>query len=208
MANIKNDMETPTLAIMGRPREFDVNDALDRAIEVFWRNGYEGSSVAELTEAMGVSPPSLYAAFGNKEGLFRRALDRYIEKHGAYWDKAVAEPTARGMAEQLLRGCADFLAQKNNPPGCMFARSAASCGEGADTIRQELTARRAEGEAKVRKRLERAKAAGELPRDQSPTDLAHYLMTMMDGMAARAACGASREELRKVAELALRAWPT
>jgi AcrR family transcriptional regulator len=192
---------------MGRPREFDVNDALDRAIEVFWRNGYEGSSVAELTEAMGVSPPSLYAAFGNKEGLFRRALDRYIEKHAGYWDKAVAEPTARGMAEQLLHGCADFLAQKNNPPGCMFARSAASCSEDAEVIRRELTARRAEGEAKLCKRLERAKATGELPRDQSPADFARYLMAVMDGMAARAACGAGREDLRKVAELALRAWP-
>ena len=192
---------------MGRPREFDVNDALDRAIEVFWRNGYEGSSVAELTEAMGISPPSLYSAFGNKEGLFRRALDRYIEKHGGYWDKAFAEPTARAMAEHLLHGCAKFLAQERNPPGCMFARSAASCSEDAEAVHRELTARRAEGEAKVRKRLECAKAAGELPRDQSPADLARYLMTVMDGMAARAACGAGREELRKVAELALRAWP-
>jgi AcrR family transcriptional regulator len=201
-------METPTLAIMGRPREFDVNDALDRAIEVFWRKGYGGSSVAELTEAMGISPPSLYSAFGNKEGLFRRALDRYIEKHGGYWDKALAEPTARGMAEHLLHGCVDFLAQKYNPPGCMFARSAASCSEDADVISRELKARRAQGEARLRKHLECAKAAGELPRDQSPADLARYLMTVVEGMSAHAAGGASREELRKVADLALRAWPT
>ena len=83
---------------MGRPREFDLDRALDQALEVFWRNGYEGSSIAELTEAMGINPPSLYAAFGNKEGLFRRALDRYTEQHGRYWDDALAAPTPSVIA--------------------------------------------------------------------------------------------------------------
>ena len=135
------------MATMGRPREFDLNDALDRAIEVFWRNGYEGASVAELCEAMGIRPPSLYAAFENKAGLFRHALDRYLEQRAGYWDEALEAPTARAMVERLVRGCVDFLTEEGNPPGCLFVRSAASCSEATDCIRQELAVRRAEGEA-------------------------------------------------------------
>ena len=136
------------MATMGRPREFDLNDALDRAIEVFWRNGYEGASVAELCEAMGIKPPSLYAAFENKAGLFRHALDRYLERRVGYWDEALEAPSAREMVERLVRGCVDFLSEEGKPPGCLFVRSAASCSEAADCIRQELAARRAEGEAR------------------------------------------------------------
>ena len=113
------------MATMGRPREFDLNDALDRAIEVFWRNGYEGASVAELCEAMGIKPPSLYAAFENKAGLFRHALDRYLERRVGYWDEALEAPSAREMVERLVRGCVDFLSEEGKPPGCLFVRSAA-----------------------------------------------------------------------------------
>jgi len=195
------------VAIMGRPREFDLNDALDRAIEVFWRNGYEGASVAELCEAMGIKPPSLYAAFENKEGLFRHAIERYLERRVGYWDEALEAPSAREMVERLVRGCIDFLTEKGNPPGCLFVRSAASCSEAADCIRQELAARRAEGEARLRERLERAATDGELPPDLDPAGFARYLMAVLEGMTMRATVGASREELRQVGEMVLRAWP-
>jgi AcrR family transcriptional regulator len=191
---------------MGRPREFDVDQALDQALEVFWRNGYEGASVADLTQAMGISPPSLYAAFGNKEGLFRKALDRYVEKRTTFWQEAVKAPTAREMVERLLAGTVDFLSDECNPSGCLLVRGAMSCSEAADTIARELTARRAEGETILRERLEQDRTKGALPPDLDPTDYARYVMTVLEGMSVRAAGGASRDELRKVADMALRTW--
>ena len=192
---------------MGRPREFDIERALDRALEVFWRNGYEGASIASLTEAMGINPPSLYAAFGNKEALFRRALDRYVQQRTGFWDEALAAPTARGMIAHLLHESANFLTEKCNPPGCLLVRGALSCSEAADPIVEVLAARRSEGEAAIRGRLEDAKLAGELPPGLVPVEFARYVMTVLEGMSVRAAAGANREELHKVAEIALLAWP-
>lgn len=193
--------------VIGRPREFDVDRALDCALDVFWRNGYEGASIADLTAAMGINPPSLYAAFGNKEGLFRKALDRYIEQRTLFWEEALKLPTARGTVEHLLLGGADFLTEKSNPQGCMLVRSAMSCSEAEETIQKELNARRAEGELKLRERLQKAKKSGEMPLDLEPADYARYVMTMLEGMSVRAAGGATRKELRKIADLALRCWP-
>jgi AcrR family transcriptional regulator len=192
---------------MGRPREFDLPQALDQALQVFWRNGYEGASIADLTAAMGINPPSLYAAFGNKEGLFRKALDRYAEQHMKFWNKALEAPTARGMVEHLLRESANFLTEARNPPGCLFVRGALSCSEAADAIQKELAARRAASEVKLRDRLEVARNDGKLPPELDPTDYARYLMTVMEGMSVHAAGGATREELHKVADMVLRAWP-
>jgi AcrR family transcriptional regulator len=192
---------------MGRPREFDVERALDRALDVFWRNGYEGASIADLTAAMGINPPSLYAAFGNKAGLFRKALDRYAEQRTKFWSEAFDAPTARGTVEHLLRQSADFLTEKCNPPGCMLVRSSLSCSEAEDAIHRELTARRNEGELKLRERLKRAKKEGEMPPELDPADYARFIMTMLEGMSVRAAGGATRKELHKVADVALRAWP-
>ena len=194
------------MATMGRPREFDVDQALDQALEVFWRNGYEGASVAELTQAMGISPPSLYAAFGNKEGLFRKVLDRYIALRTRFWQDALEAPTARGMVEHLLAGTVDFLSDEANPSGCLLVRGAMSCSTAAETIARELTAKRAEGEVILRDRLEQGRAKGELPPDLDPADYARYIMTVLEGMSVRAAGGAGREELRKVADMALRSW--
>jgi len=192
---------------MGRPREFDLDRALDHALEVFWRNGYEGASIAELTEAMGINPPSLYAAFGNKEELFRKALERYVAQYARYWDDALAAPTARGMVEHLLREAANFLSDECNPRGCLMVRSVVSCGDAAEAIQQQLAAQRSEAEARVRARLERAKDEGLMPPDLDPGDFARYIMAVMEGMAVRAAGGAGRQELERIAEMALRMWP-
>jgi len=194
------------MGTMGRPREFDVEHALDQALEVFWRNGYEGSSIAELTQAMKISPPSLYAAFGNKEGLFRKALDRYIEKRTNFWQEAMQAPTARAMVERLLEGTVEFLSDECTPNGCLLVRGAMSCSEAADKIARELTAKRAEGETMLRERLTDAQAKGELPANVDPADYARYIMTVLEGMSVRAAGGAQRDELRKIADMALRSW--
>lgn len=192
----------------GRPREFDADEALDKALHVFWRQGYEGASLTDLTDAMGISRPSLYAAFGNKEDLFRRALDRYAQHGpGAIQREALCEPTARAVVKRLLDGAAHCLTDPSNPRGCLAVQGALSCGEAAETIKTELCNRRAAGEAALCERFERAKADGDLPSGSDPRALARYVMTVQQGMSVQAAGGASREDLLTVADMALRAWP-
>jgi AcrR family transcriptional regulator len=192
---------------MGRPRAFDIDTALDRALQVFWRNGYAGTSLLDLTKAMGINRPSLYAAFGNKEALFRKALDRYAEGPAVYVREALNEPTARAVVERLLRGALDLLTDPGNPPGCLMVQGALSCGEAADPIRRELASRRAAGETAIRQRFERAMLDGDLPANTDAADFARYVATVIHGMAVQAAGGSRREELRRVVKMALRAWP-
>jgi AcrR family transcriptional regulator len=123
-----------------------MDTALNRALEIFWRKGYEGTSLSALTEAMGINRPSLYAAFGNKEELFRKALDRYKTEKGAYVLKALEAPTARGVVQQLLYGAAEMLTDRNHPVGCLTVQGALTCGEEAESIRLELAKIRAEYE--------------------------------------------------------------
>src|SRR6202048_610400 len=130
---------------MGRPRSFDIDGALDRALQVFWRKGYEGTSLSDLTKAVGVNRPSLYAAFGGKEALFRKALDRYLNGPAAYTQEALKEPTARAVVERLLQGAADLNTAPRNPGGCLTGQGGLACGEAGDSIRQELAASRAAG---------------------------------------------------------------
>ena len=191
----------------GRPREFDADLALERALEVFWRKGYEGASMAELTEAMGINRPSLYAAYGNKEELFRKALDRYADGPAAYTREALNEPTARAVAERILRGAADALTDPRNPPGCLGVQGALTCGDAAKSIREELCSRRSSWETALRQRFERAKAEGDLKADADCADLARLIATVTQGMAVQAASGATRNDLRKVAEMMILAWP-
>jgi AcrR family transcriptional regulator len=192
---------------MGRPREFDPDQALDRALRVFWRSGYEGASMADLTEAMGITKPSLYAAFGNKEELFRKALDRYVDGPGGYVQIALAKPTAREVVEHLLYCAADAVTDPDNPPGCLAVQGALCCGEAAETIKQELMSRRANGEQELRQRFARAITEGDLPQGSDAADLARYISAIVQGMAVQAAGGVSREQLRKIAEMTLRTWP-
>lgn len=192
---------------MGRPRAFDVDKALDLALQVFWRKGYEGASMADLTETMGITKPSLYAAFGNKEELFRKALDRYVNGPGGYVQAALEKPTARAVVEHLLYDSADAVTDPNHPPGCLAVQGALSCGDAAESIKQELMSRRAKGEQDLRQRFERAIAEGDLPPGSDAADLAAYVSAILQGMAVQAAGGTTREQLRKIAEMALRTWP-
>jgi AcrR family transcriptional regulator len=192
---------------MGRPREFDIDKALDQALHVFWRQGYEGTSIADLTEAIGITKPSLYAAFGNKEELFRKALDRYVDGPGGYVQVALAKPTAREVVEHLLYEAAGAVTDPENPPGCLAVQGALCCGDTAESIKQELMARRAKGEDDLRNRFEQALADGDLPPQCDAADLARYISAILQGMAVQAIGGAGRDELRKVADIALRNWP-
>jgi AcrR family transcriptional regulator len=192
---------------MGRPREFDVEKALELALQVFWRKGYEGASMADLTETMGITKPSLYAAFGNKEELFRKALDRYVDGPGGYVQVALAKPTARAVVEHLLYESANAVTDPNHPPGCLAVQGALSCGDAAESIKQELMARRANGEQDLRKRFERAIAEGDLPSGSDAADLAAYVSAILQGIAVQAAGGTSRVQLHKIAEMTLRTWP-
>lgn len=191
----------------GRPREFDTDEALDRALDVFWRKGYEGTSLPDLTEAMGINRPSLYAAFGNKESLFRKALQRYVEGPACYVEHALKQPTARAVAESLFFGEIALLCDTKNPRGCLAVQSALACGDAAAAVREELASRRKSLEMRVRKRFQRARADGDLPKSADPVALASYTCALIHGMAVQAAGGATRKDLKRVAELALSNWP-
>jgi AcrR family transcriptional regulator len=194
-------------AHLGRPRAFDPDTALEAALRVFWTKGYEGTALSDLTAAMGINRPSIYATFGNKEALFRKALDRYNEKMTGFTAEALKEPTARAVAERLMVGTADLLSCPGNPKGCLMVQGALACGDEADPIRKELISRRATGEAALRERFERAKVEGDLPAEADPGDLARYVMAVMHGMSVQSAGGASREDLQGVIDFSLRAWP-
>src|SRR5882762_6601443 len=155
-------------AVRGRPREFCVDEALTAALRVFWQKGYDGASMTDLTEAMGITKPSLYAAFGNKEALFHKALDLYEREKLAYTGAALDAPTARDVAERLLRGALEIQKSPCDPKGCLGVISSVACGVEAESIKADVVARRASSEAALIRRFERAKAAGELPDGLEP----------------------------------------
>ena len=190
---------------MGRPREFDAETALDQAMEVFWRHGYEGATIAQLTEAMGINPPSLYACFGNKEGLLKAALDRYTKLRGVWMDEVVAAPTARDVAERMLMGIADKQTDPANPPGCLLVQGGIACGTGSESVPFELAARRAQNEDQLRDRFIRAKAEGDLKPTSDPAALARYVSAVSVGMGVMASSGSDREALQQVASVAVQA---
>jgi AcrR family transcriptional regulator len=191
----------------GRPRAFNPDAALDRAMHVFWAKGYEGASLSDLTRAMRINRPSLYAAFGNKEQLFRKVLDRYASGPLAYFDKALKAPKARDVVEQILFGAARMANDPRLPAGCLMVQGALACGDSAGSVRKETAARRAASEIALRRRLQRAKREGDLPRNANPAELARYVMTVLQGMAVQGADGASPDQLRRIAQVALRVWP-
>jgi AcrR family transcriptional regulator len=191
---------------MGRPRAFDADAALDEATEVFWRHGYEGATIAQLTEAMGINPPSLYAAFGSKESLWKAALDRYSAKRAAFMEKILNAPTAREVADRMLMGIADTQTDPANPPGCFLVQGGLACGTGSENVPFELAARRAQTEDQLRERFVRAKAEGDLKETADPAALARYISAVTAGMGVMASSGADREALRQVAAVSLKAF--
>jgi AcrR family transcriptional regulator len=192
---------------IGRPRGFDTDAALERAMLVFWEQGYEGASLADLTSAMGITKTSMYAAFGNKEDLFRKALARYEEGPAAYVARALQQPTAREVAAAFLAGSVGASTRPGCPSGCLGVQGSLAAGEAGRSARDTLTAWRDQGRRHLHDRFRRAVDEGDLPPDADPGLLARYVMTVANGIAVQAAGGAGRDELEQVAEIALRSWP-
>jgi len=193
---------------MGRPRGFDEDAALEAAMRVFWEKSYEGATMADLTKAMGINRSSMYAAFGDKESIFHRAIERYQEGPMTYIRQALGRPSLREVVAGLIQGTAEFLSTRSNPPGCLLIQGALACGTNAEPVKQAMIDWRKNGEAVMRKRLQQAQSVGELPREIQPADFARYLSSVMAGLGIQAANGATRAELRGVAAIALRSIET
>ena len=193
--------------VQGRPRTFDTDAALEQALLLFWRKGYLGTSLTDLTKAMGINRPSLYAAFGNKETLFRKALDRYRDRQTAYLRDALEEPTAWRAIERIMQGGVALVTDPDNPSSCLIVQSLLACADPDDPLHQELAERRVAGELAIRARFERAVAEGDLPPEADPAALARFVLTVNFGLSVQAASGASRTELLQVVQLALHAFP-
>jgi AcrR family transcriptional regulator len=192
----------------GRVRQFDADVALDQALEVFWARGYEGATLPELTKAMGINRPSLYAAFGNKEQLFRKALERYQTGPMSFLSEALKEPTARAAAEAIFSGFVRMQRNRDKARGCFIVSGALVAGEDAETVRRDLAQLRQMVVAMFRKRFEKGVQNGDLPKGTDCATLGRYIGTVLGGLAVQAASGATEKELRLVAAMAMRAWPS
>lgn len=191
----------------GRPRAFEADAALEKAIVVFWEQGYDGASLADLTEAMGISRKSMYAAFGNKEELFHKVLLRYAAGPGGYTERSVHAPDARRVASDLLTGAALAATRPGMPTGCLGVRGALAVGDTGRVARDTLAAWRAHGQERLLERFRRAVEEGDLPDDADPELITRYLLTIANGMTVQAMGGATRDDLLRVADAALRHWP-
>ena len=177
-------------------------------MELFWRQGYESTSIADLTQAMGINPPSLYAAFGDKERLFLEAVERYGGHSGQTPESILSTaPSAREAVERLLEAAAREFTDPSHPPGCMVVSAATNCSAGAVHVQAALAARRRAAEAKMKSRIERGMKQGELPPRTDCGALAKFYCTVMEGMSIQARDGATRKSLLATAAAAMRAWP-
>lgn len=192
---------------MGRHKKFDPDIALAAALDVFRRQGFEGASLTDLTNAMGIQRPSLYAAFGSKEELFRKALERYRTECPVFGAAVLGECSARAVAERLLYGSADQQTDGEQSAGCLVTLGALLCSDEHVSVRQLLADTRQKTQESLQSRFDLAVTEGELPADTDTGSLARYLMAVVHGMAVMAASGTSRSALRDVAAFAMRAWP-
>jgi len=187
----------------GRPRGFDEGAALEAAMRVFWTHGYEGATLADLTKAMGINRSSLYAAFGDKEALFRSVIARYRQGPMQYIRQALAQPTLRKVVENLLYETVEFLATPGNPRGCLSLQGALACGAGGALAQQALVEWRKKGEAAFKKRFLQAQKDGELDPSFNAGDFARFLSSLMAGLGVQAANGAARAEMMRIVDITL-----
>jgi AcrR family transcriptional regulator len=192
----------------GRPRAFDRDEALERAIMVFWEHGYDATSIALLTGRLGIGTPSLYAAFGNKRDLFLEALNRYLHTYAGFSERALAEePTARKAVERLLHEAAAAYTGAGHPPGCLLLTAATNCSPQSADLKQQLRDMRSQSLGALEAKLRADVRAGALPESTDPHALATFYSTVIQGMSAQARDGASQDDLNAVAAAALKAWP-
>ena len=201
---MKNVSTTPCV---GRPRSFDPDDALEKAMQVFWRHGYEGTSLSDLTEAMGINRPSLYATFGNKEALFEKVLDRYGAGPASYLEESLKELTTRAVIEKLLKTSACLLGDPSRPGGCMVVQGILCSSKESEAVMQSVRARRVAVQQKILERFRRAQEEGDLPPTVLPEDLARHISIILNGLSIQASNGACREELQKAVDFALKTLP-
>ena len=192
---------------MGRHREFDLGVALEAALRVFWEKGYEGASFDDLTKATGVVRPGLYAAFGNKESLFLKALDLYDLKYTAYVGEALNQPTAREVARHILDGAVNLVTLYPASPGCLSVNGALGCTDSSSSIRDELFKRRNDAQQMLQERFERARAEGDLDPSADCAMLAGYMMAVTHGFAVQAKAGMPKSALLSIAQHVLANWP-
>jgi AcrR family transcriptional regulator len=190
----------------GRPRVFDVEEAVGRALDVFWSKGFEAASLSDLLDAMGIKVSSFYAAFGSKEALFFRALDLYMARVGGYAVEAVRQPTAVKVVEGMLYGAIAALTGNGRPSGCLTVQGALAPSSTTESVRKSLERIRESGYEMLHERLERARAEGDLPAEADPKVLARLVSTLVHGIAVQAVSGAAAQELEKAAAVAVRCW--
>ncbi|HLL35078.1 TetR/AcrR family transcriptional regulator [Streptomyces sp.] len=189
----------------GRPRSFDRETALEKAIMAFWEHGYEATSVSDLTRAMGIGAPSLYSAFGDKRALFDEVVQVYGARYGSFVGRALAEePTARAAVERTLREAAVEYTAPGRPHGCLVVHAATNCT--TPEVEQSLRERRNAGIAAFESRIRADIASGELPPGTDAAALARHTGAMIQGMSQQARDGASRAELEALAEIAMAVW--
>jgi AcrR family transcriptional regulator len=192
---------------MARPREFDEDDVLERALHVFWEKGFEAASLADLQEATGLTKTSLYKAFESKEGLFRRVLDRYNRDHLAFRTVALSQATPRLIVEALLHGIVTLHTGQNTPSGCLVTLSALACSADVRPLSEELSESRNAFERLLRERFDAVKDAGPLPDGMNSRDAAAFISTFIQGLAVQAKGGATRRQLRQIVTAVLAIWP-
>jgi AcrR family transcriptional regulator len=188
----------------GRPIGFDRDAALEAAMLLFWERGYEGTSMADLTQAMSLNPSSIYAAFGDKRALFSAAVRRYMEIRAQYATKALEEPTLKRVIRALFDNTVAFLTTPGHPPTCMTLAGAAGCSLEAKPARDLMREIRKQNQIAIRERLLKARKSGELPKDINADDYARYLSSIIAGLSIQAANGATKQELKRTAQMAVR----
>lgn len=189
---------------LGRPAAFDKEAAVEAAMHLFWERGYEGTSIADLSQAMGIHPSSIYAAFGDKQALFALAAQRYVEVPAQYMVRALEQPTFKSFVKAALDNTVEFLGSKDHPLGCFTLTGAISCGVETEPAKKLMTRMRLQNEAAIKARLLKARKAGEFPKEDNVDDYTRYLSSLLSGLAVQAANGATKTELQRTAALALR----
>lgn len=188
----------------GRPISFDKDAALEAAMLLFWERGYEGTSMADLVQAMGLNPSSIYAAFGDKQALFSHAVKRYMQTRARYAEEALAEPTLPRVVRALFNNTVAFLAGSGHPPTCMTLAGAVGCSPDAAPAKDIMTEMRTQNDRAMKERFLAARRAGEMPKDINVDDFTRFISATLAGLSIQAANGATKAELKRTAQMALR----